>query len=182
MSFFSILAVWASNFNDERRQSLEYLEGVISSENPHSGLLALGIISFGSVLAFIFNVAVYYYIHYTSALTSTIGSNGIKIFLICSASRAGSPLTTVTPFPTTMRARRDAPHPAVSAITDGMGGWTTVAGIFVVVVGTLGYAYFSWVDDRAPQPPRANIADHARAEPVASAASEATPLTQPQKQ
>ena len=45
-------------------------------------LLALGIISFGSFLAFIYNIAVYYFILYTSALSCTIGANAIKILLI----------------------------------------------------------------------------------------------------
>lgn len=65
---------------NERQGALAYLRG--DTANPQSGLLGLGIISFGSFLAFSFNIANYYFIMYTSALTSTVGSNCIKIFLI----------------------------------------------------------------------------------------------------
>jgi len=80
IAFWLFMAVWLIN-ERERTGSIAYLSGGYMG-NENSGLLGLGIISFGSFLAFIFNIAMYYYILYTSALTSTIGSNGIKIFLI----------------------------------------------------------------------------------------------------
>lgn len=79
LAFFIFLVIWLVN-TDEREGSLAYLSS--QTENPQSGLLGLGIIAFGSFLAFIFNIATYYYIMYTSALTSTVGSNAVKIFLI----------------------------------------------------------------------------------------------------
>jgi len=93
ISFIIMFFVWV--FSTERDASIAYLKG--QTGNPNSGLLALGIISFGSFLAFGFNLANYYYIHYTSALTMTIGSNGVKIFLlIISLLTGGGAVTTET--------------------------------------------------------------------------------------
>merc|ERR1712178_39859 len=65
ISFCIMFFVWI--FSDERQASLAYIKG--ETGNPQSGLLAAGIIAFGSFLAFGFNLANYYFIHYTSALT-----------------------------------------------------------------------------------------------------------------
>ena len=81
IGFWIYLIVWLAS-PVERGPSIEYLSGRTDPRNPNSGWLALGIITFGSFCAFSFNIATYYYILYTSALTSTIGSNGIKVFLI----------------------------------------------------------------------------------------------------
>ena len=80
LSFWGMLAIWLCR-GTERQEAVDYL--LSRTSNPQSGLLAIGIVAAGSAMAFTFNIAVYYYILYTSALTSTVGSNGIKIFLIC---------------------------------------------------------------------------------------------------
>ncbi len=43
---------------------------------------AIGIIAAGATMAFCFNISVYYFVKFTSALTSTVGSNGVKIIII----------------------------------------------------------------------------------------------------
>lgn len=112
LSFVIFLVIWLVN-SQEREESIRYLSG--NTANPNSGFLGLGIIVFGSTLAFIFNIAVYYYIMYTSALSSTIGSNGIKIVLII-----------------------------ISALTEGGQGLLTWVGI-AIVVGSIGlYAYLAY--------------------------------------
>jgi hypothetical protein len=112
-----MFVVWV--LSDERDASIAYLSGV--ANNPNSGWLGLGIITFGSTLAFIFNIANYYFIHYTSALTMTIGSNGVKVFLL-----------------------------VVSAITDGMTSIPSITGIAIVVCSICGYAYFSFTAKKPP--------------------------------
>jgi hypothetical protein len=117
ISFVIMFIVWI--VSDERDESIAYLRG--QTPNDKSGLLALGIISFGSFLAFMFNIANYYFIHYTSALTMTIGSNGVKVFLL-----------------------------VVSAITDGMTSIPSITGIAIVVCSICGYAYFSFTAKKPP--------------------------------
>jgi hypothetical protein len=149
IAFLMFMVVWL--LTDERQASIDYITS--HTKNPNSGLLALGIITFGSCMAFSFNIANYYYIHYTSALTSTVGSNGIKIFLIC-----------------------------ITALTDGMTDPTTVLGIIIVVLAIISYAYLSF-QEKHKKPAMtsdtkagaATAADE-KAEPLAP--SETTPLTQ----
>ena len=43
------------------------------------------VIGVGATMAFLFNIAGYYFTLYTSALTSTVGANGVKIILITAA-------------------------------------------------------------------------------------------------
>ena len=89
----------------------------------------------------------YYYILYTSALTSTIGSNAVKVFLI-----------------------------VMSAITSGVEPHPmTIIGICLVVFSIVGYAwlsnYFKKQAEEAKQQP------WLKAEPLASkGADEGTPL------
>jgi hypothetical protein len=78
IAFVAMLIIWL--VGDEREASIAYLTG--QTANPNSGWLALGIISFGATIAFVFNLAGYYYIHFTSALTSTVGSIGVKVLTL----------------------------------------------------------------------------------------------------
>merc|ERR1719502_2551487 len=124
-----MFVVWV--LSDERDASLAYLRGL--ANNPNSGWLGLGIISFCSTLAFIFNIANYYFIHYTSALTMTVGGNGIKVFLICLTAATGGGITI-----------------------------QKVVGVIIVVCAICSYGYFSFnakkkpppakVDDTKPEP------------------------------
>ena len=102
-SFSAVILFFIWVFSDERGRSIDYLLG--RTANELSGLLAAGIISFGSALAFTHNIANYYYIMWTSALTMAIGGNGIKIFLLCGAcararALAAFPLTRLLSPPT----------------------------------------------------------------------------------
>jgi drug/metabolite transporter (DMT)-like permease len=150
IAFILFMVVWL--VSGERQASIDYI--LSHTKNPKSGLLAMGIIAFGSCMAFSFNIANYYYIHYTSALTSTVGSNGIKIFLIC-----------------------------ITAFTDGYEDTTTILGIAIVVLAIITYAYLSFQEkNKKPaiiadvKADAANAADE-KAAPLAP--SETTPLTQP---
>lgn len=109
IAFFGMMAVWL--LSNEREPSVDYLTS--HTPNPQSGLLAVACIVFSSFLAFIFNFATYYFILFTSALTSTIGSNGVKIFLIL-----------------------------VTMITDNMIDLPSVCGVVLVVLSICLYTYF----------------------------------------
>lgn len=80
----SFIAFWGMLGFALARNEQQVIYSFFSDEqgNPNGHWLGLGIISFGSFVAFMFNLSVYYFILYTSALTSTIGSNGVKIFLL----------------------------------------------------------------------------------------------------
>jgi drug/metabolite transporter (DMT)-like permease len=119
LAFWFFVVIWLADSN-ERENSINYLSG--NTDNPNSGLLGVGIILFGSFLAFIFNIAVYYYIIYTSALASTIGSNGVKIFLI-----------------------------VIAALTEGGQVPLTWVGIAIVVVAIGAYAYLSYQFSNPPK-------------------------------
>ena len=145
ISFVALLVIWL--VGNEREPSMEYLMG--HTNNPHSGLLAIGIILAGSTMAFAFNIAIYYYILFTSALTSTVGSNGIKIILICA-----------------------------SAITDHIFNPFTWSGIGIVVIAIVAYAYFSYLEKNAPKPAAGTDSKaEPLAVKSASPADEQTPLT-----
>jgi len=117
ISFLIMVVVWG--VSAEREASIAYLMG--ETGNPNSGLLAAGIITFGSTLAFIFNIANYYFIHYTSALTMTVGGNGVKVFLLC-----------------------------VSAIMEGQTTVIAMVGVTMVCLSIIAYAYFSYQSKKPP--------------------------------
>ena len=100
--------------SEERQASIEYLGA--HTLNPNSGWLGLAVIVVGSTLAFMFNVATYFFIMYTSALTSTIGSIGIKVGLI-----------------------------GVSAITDGLTAPLAWVGIAIVLISIVVYGYLTYM-------------------------------------
>ena len=125
LACLGLVVLWLIDFDNTRAASIDYLSG--NTENPNSGWLGLGIITAGSAMAFMFNIALYYYILYTSALTSTIGSIGVKIFLIC-----------------------------VSAFTDGVWDPLSWTGITLVVLAIVLYGYLSFGGGgkaAAPPPP-----------------------------
>jgi hypothetical protein len=126
ISFCIMFVVWI--VSDERDESIAYIRG--QTLNERSGLLALGIITFGSFLAFMFNIANYYFVHYTSALTMTIGGNGVKVFLLC-----------------------------LSMITDNKVTVPTVTGVAIVVTSICGYAYCSFTLKKPPAPAKTADSD-----------------------
>ena len=75
--------------SSERALSLAYLANAPVNAPYLAGtnatLVGLGIILGGSMMAFCFNLSVYYYLMLTSALTSTIGSMSLKVVLILAA-------------------------------------------------------------------------------------------------
>lgn len=75
ISFVFMLLYWLL-VPVERADSIAYLA------NPRTTLTGIAVIVTGAAMAFCFNLAVYYFIVYTSALTSTVGANGVKILLI----------------------------------------------------------------------------------------------------
>lgn len=92
VAFCLYFIVWLS-VGPEREGSVSYLTGHTS--NPNSGAVGVGIILFGSTLAFGFNIATTYFIMYTSALSSTIGSLGVKIIILTASgitARMSSPV------------------------------------------------------------------------------------------
>ena len=84
--------------------------------------VGVGIIFAGSAMAFMFNIATYYFIMTTSALTSTIGSNGVKILLLI-----------------------------ITAITDKISDALTICGIVIVILSIAAYAYFAMDEKKQKQ-------------------------------
>jgi len=120
IAFCGMFTVWICS--NERQAAIEYLLG--DTANPNSGWIGLGCIVFGSTVAFSFNLATYYFVMYTNALTSTIGSNGVKIFLII-----------------------------CTAVSDGVTEVLSWVGIVIVVVSIGLYAYLFYGMNSAPAPP-----------------------------
>ena len=50
-----------------------------------TGFLGTGVLLAGCTAAFMFNLSAYYFVSFTSALTSTIGANLVKVILIVAA-------------------------------------------------------------------------------------------------
>jgi drug/metabolite transporter (DMT)-like permease len=149
VGFWIYLVIWLSDISGERQASLDYLSG--HTNNPNSGWLGVGIIICGSTMAFTFNIALYYFILYTSALSSSVGSNAVKIFLII-----------------------------ITAITDNMLKPTTIGGAVIVIAAIIAYAYFGFMGGKKPPPAAAPgddksapLTDTEKAGPP----SETTPLT-----
>lgn len=120
VSFFFMLAFWL--LSSERAASLAYLE------DPSLTMVGLGIICAGASMAFGFNLAVYYFVAYTSALTTAIGANGIKIFLI-----------------------------SASAMAAGVTDFLSWLGIFIVIVAIIVYAYLNYQEGQRSRPASAGI-------------------------
>lgn len=117
ISFFFMLTYWLCS--NEREGSYKYVTG-----SSLQSTLTLTIILCGSSMAFIFNIANYYFVMLTSALTSGIAANSIKIVLIIIAAIQAS-------------------------IADPL-SWT---GIAIVILAILGYAYLSIIAKAPPKPP-----------------------------
>jgi hypothetical protein len=120
LAFCIFFVMFLCNIEGERDEAFKFLGGQTS--NPNSGWLGAGIIVFGASLAFMFNIAMYYFIMYTSALAAAIGGNGVKIFLIVI-----SALTTT--------------DPGTAAVGLVVVKWF---GIATVVLAIVAYAYFSF--------------------------------------
>ena len=110
-SFVFMLVYWL--LSPEREGSISYLG------NPSTTLIGIGIICASATMAFGFNLAVYYFVAYTSALTSMVGANGIKIFLI-----------------------------STSAIAAGVTDLLSWIGIALVVSAIVLYAYIGYTEAR----------------------------------
>jgi len=123
IAFFLMLAYWA--ISPERELSLAYMS------DPEQRQIGLTVIAAGSSLAFEFNLANYTFIMVTSALTSAIGANSVKIVLITYAA-------------------------FLANVTEPL-SWT---GIVIVVSSVAAYAYFSFTGAQKPaEPPKDDKAD-----------------------
>jgi drug/metabolite transporter (DMT)-like permease len=107
ISFFAMAICWLIF---EKEDTIKYFNGDFGNENAH--WLGLFCVVVSSILAFFHNIANYYYIMYTSALTANVGGAGIKCFMIVS-----------------------------SAIQFHVHDPSTWTGVIVVVVSILAYAY-----------------------------------------
>ena len=139
LAFFMMLIYWLAS--DERAASISYL-------GAHAGW-GLGIIAAGASMAFCFNLSNYYFILSTSALTSAVTSNGVKIVIL-----------------------------VVSAITDKVSSAQNICGIVLTSLAIISYTYFSYQAKKRPPaplwPPLAKAAPPAEiSKPLAG---EATPL------
>ena len=115
LSFLVMLLVWLCS--SEREAALDYLG------NGNTTAVGVMIIIVGSTFAFVFQASNYYFVLLTSALTSSIGSNGIRIFLLC--------ITAIQ-----------------SHVTDGL-SWL---GICLVILSIGAYTYGNYVEsDSSPQ-------------------------------
>lgn len=85
-----MLVYWVCS--NERAASIDYLVNGANTKlvNPalegyNTTIVGLAIMIAGSLTAFFFNLSTYYFVSYTSALTSTIGANLVKVILIVAA-------------------------------------------------------------------------------------------------
>ena len=85
-------------------------------------LIGMVVIGVGATMAFLFNIAGYYFTLYTSALTSTVGANGVKIILITAA-----------------------------AIQAGVSDAISWIGISITVVTICAYSYFNITEQQQQQ-------------------------------
>jgi drug/metabolite transporter (DMT)-like permease len=74
LAFWFMLLYWTAG--PEREPSLAYLA------DPATRWVGVHVITVGSSMAFMYNLATYYYVNLTSAVTATIGANAVKITLI----------------------------------------------------------------------------------------------------
>jgi len=129
-AFFCMLTYWV--FSNEREASIEYMT------TPGQTSLGFTILGFGSLMAFEFNLANYCFILVTSALTTAVGANGIKIFLISYAA-------------------------ILAGVHDPL-SWT---GIAIVISSIVGYAFFSFKGAQAAKAPAAEAPAPSESTPLA---------------
>jgi drug/metabolite transporter (DMT)-like permease len=116
--------------------------------------LGIGIIFAGASIAFVFNIAYYFFTHLTTALTATVGSNGVKVITI-----------------------------VLAAIQSGVHDAASWVGIVLVVASIGTYSYFTQGDreqqqqQQAEPHPAAADAVQRDGSRRAAEATEKTPLT-----
>jgi len=126
LAFWYMFLYWVSGIDNERQNSINYLAGKTCVEdNCDLGLVGVGIIAAGCSMAVLFNLATYYFVKSTSALSSTVGSNFMKIVIIC-----------------------------ITGITDGVGG-TAWGGVAIVGVSIGVYAYLTYTEKQAKEAAKA---------------------------
>lgn len=105
LSFWMMLVYWL--ISKERENSVDYLS--------HRPLIGIGIILGGASMAFGFNISSYFFVQYTSALTTTVASNGVKVINI-----------------------------VISALISHISGARNWCGVALVCLSLVVYAYFSY--------------------------------------
>jgi len=137
LSFWIMLLYWL--LAAEREASIEYIR-----ERPGT---AIGVIVGGALMAFGFNISSYFFIQLTSALTTTVASNGVKVLNI-----------------------------VISAIKDGISDTRNWIGVALVCAALGVYAYFSYQAKKAP-PKSELFSKDAKGSLERGLVSEGTPLT-----
>jgi len=111
LSFFFMLIYWLAS--PERVAAISYLQT--------NGGLAVGLILAGATMAFLFNLSNYVFVQVTSALTTTVVANGVKILNI-----------------------------VISAIQSHVSAVQNWCGVALTVVSLIIYAYFSYTSKSKP--------------------------------
>eukprot|EP00326_Haptolina_ericina_P015830 CAMPEP_0181178188 /NCGR_PEP_ID=MMETSP1096-20121128/5589_1 /TAXON_ID=156174 ORGANISM="Chrysochromulina ericina, Strain CCMP281" /NCGR_SAMPLE_ID=MMETSP1096 /ASSEMBLY_ACC=CAM_ASM_000453 /LENGTH=320 /DNA_ID=CAMNT_0023266445 /DNA_START=44 /DNA_END=1006 /DNA_ORIENTATION=+ len=119
ISIWLMMLLWLFwGAGSERVASIDYLLDRTRPDGTSTGIL---IICSGAAMAFGFNVANYFFVHLTSALTTTVAANGVKVGVIVSSSLISG--------------------------DSNAGTWLSTAFVCGALVV---YAYFSYLAKRAP--------------------------------
>ena len=114
LSFWFMLVYWL--VSNERSATCAYLGG------GHFGY-ALGLILVGATMAFGFNLSNYFFVLLTSALSTTVAANAVKVINI-----------------------------VISALISHVSAPRNWVGVALVCVSLAAYAYFSYMSKRRPSP------------------------------
>jgi len=111
ITFCFMFIYWIAS--NERAGSIDYIS--------QAGGEAFGICVGGALMAFTFNLATYYWIQLTSALTTIVTANGIKVLILI-----------------------------VSALAEKIASPVTWGGVFLVTLAICAYAYFGFEAKKHP--------------------------------
>jgi len=114
ISFWFMLIYWLASA--ERTAVIHYI-------GNGNGAIAVGLIIAGASMAFMFNLCNYFFVMLTSALTTTVAANGVKVVNI-----------------------------VISAITTGISATRNWIGVALVCLALVVYAYFSYAAKGKPPP------------------------------
>jgi len=134
LAFCMMVIIWLVSAN-ERASSIDYFK----THPPMQGVL---IILGGACMAFGFNLSNYYFIRTTSALTSSIGSNGVKIIIL-----------------------------VISAIQEHIASAQNWCGVALACISIGVYTYFLSFYKPAPKPPMADMEAKGEATPLKAGGS-----------
>jgi len=116
-AFISFFVMLVAALVLERQQIIDYFSG-------NGGGEAVGLIAAGASMAFLFNLSTYFFVLLTSALTSTVAANGVKVINI-----------------------------VISAIASHVSKVQNWLGVALVCLSLCAYAYFSFMAKGKPSAP-----------------------------